>query len=343
MFMNIPQKPLIIPFFIPHAGCPHHCVFCNQKIITGAESESLNTSPAPAIGQFLTYKRPSRSHVEVSFYGGNFLGLPKEKILYLLKETEPFVDSGQIQGLRFSTRPDTIDEYRLNLIAPFPVSVIELGVQSMDDRVLKMSARGHTAADTVHAVNLLKKKGFKIGLQMMTGLPGDTVSGSLETAHKIIALKPDFVRIYPTLVLEGSPLALLYKKGAYAPLSLESCVDQLKNLYLLFQSEHIPVIRMGLQASRELSDTSIVLAGPYHPALGHWVLSSVMLDRAIAALELNPPTTDAATLLVHAKSMSRIQGLNKQNIGKIKQRFHLRSLKIQTDPELPMDAVRVGA
>ena len=246
--MNLPKKPLIIPIFIPHAGCPHQCVFCNQNIITGAPSESLNASLANTIDRFLTYKRPSRSHVEVSFYGGNFLGLPEERILHLLIEAKSFIDSGKIESIRFSTRPDTIDEDRLNLIAPFPISTIELGVQSMDEKVLGISKRGHTAGDTVDAVVRLKEKGFNIGLQMMTGLPGDTVAGSLETAQKIIALKPDFVRIYPTLVLEGSALALLYKKKQYIPISLEECVDQLKALHLLFQSAHIPVIRMGLQA-----------------------------------------------------------------------------------------------
>jgi histone acetyltransferase (RNA polymerase elongator complex component) len=339
--MNFLKKPLIIPVFIPHAGCPHQCVFCNQKIITGASPESSETTLEDTITRFLTYKRPFRSHVEVSFYGGNFLGLPESRVLRLLNKAALFFNSGKIHSFRFSTRPDTIDENRMNLIAPFPVSTIELGVQSMDDRVLKISARGHTAADTVHAVNFLRKKGYKIGLQMMTGLPGDTLSGSLETAQKIIELNPDFVRIYPTLVLEGSPLALLYKKGDFAPLSIGECVDQLKALYLMFHSARIPVVRMGLQASSELADKSVVLAGPYHPALGHWVMSSVMLDHAVAALELIPPSTDSATLVVHPKSLSRIQGLNKQNIKELKDRFYIQSLKIQTDPTLQMDEVRV--
>ncbi|MCU0599145.1 MAG: radical SAM protein [Desulfobacterales bacterium] len=340
--MNSPQKPLIIPIFIPHAGCPHQCVFCNQKIIAGDSPEFSGTPLADAVARFLSYQRPIRSHVEVSFYGGNFLGLPGKRVLRLLSDAKAFVDSGKIHSIRFSTRPDTIDENRMNLIAPFPVSTIELGAQSMDDRVLKISARGHTACDTVDAVSRLKEKGYKIGLQMMTGLPGDTLSGACETAQKIIALKPDFVRIYPTLVLEGSPLAQLFKKGQYAPISLEECVDQLKTLYLLFCAARIPVIRMGLQASSELADKSLVLAGPYHPALGHWVMSSVMLDLAVAALNLTPPPTDAATLIVHPKSLSRIQGLNKQNIEKIKKRFCLQILNIKTDPGLRMDEVRVA-
>jgi histone acetyltransferase (RNA polymerase elongator complex component) len=339
--MNLPQKPFIIPVFIPHAGCPHQCVFCNQKVITGSAGKPSDESIADVIGSYLKFKRPSRSHAEVSFYGGNFLGLAESRVHRLLSEAKTFVDSGKIQSIRFSTRPDTIDDVRLNLIAPFPVSTIELGVQSMNDRVLEMSARGHTAEHTVTASSMLKQKGYRLGLQMMIGLPGDSAQTALDTAHKIITLEPDFVRIYPTLVLEGSPLALLYKKGQYTPLSHEACVDQLKNLFLLFASARIPIIRMGLQASEELSDNSVVLAGPYHPAMGHWVMSSVMLDRAVAILESKHVSIDTATLVVHPKSLSRIQGLNKQNIAILKRRFQLRSLKIQTDPAMPIDEVKI--
>ncbi len=341
--MNVPPKPLIIPIFIPHEGCPHHCVFCNQKTIAGTQQTSSDPAICAIIERFLTYKRPIRSRVEVAFYGGNFLGLPEEKIILFLNQTKMFVDAGFVHGIRFSTRPDTIDENHLNLIAPFPVSTIELGAQSMDDHVLNLSCRGHCAQDTLAAVARLQQKNYAVGLQMMVGLPGDTMAKSLETSRKIIALRPNFVRIYPTLVLAGTPLALLYQTGRYTPLSLDACVTLLKNLYLRFQSARIPVIRMGLQASQELSDKTVVLAGPYHPALGHWVMSSVLLDRAIAALEENPPSTDAVVLLVHPKSYSRIQGLHKQNMATITARFSLKSLKIQTDPSLKMDEVRVYA
>lgn len=338
---SISQRPLIIPIFIPHAGCPHQCVFCNQKIITGTAGELTGASIAEVIGGYLKYKRPSRSHVEVSFYGGNFLGLPKNEFLRLLNETLPFIDSKKIDSIRFSTRPDTIDENRLNLIRSYPVSTIELGVQSMDDRVLDLSNRGHTAENTVAAVSLLKKRGYHIGLQMMIGLPGDTAPGSVGTAEKIIGLNPDFVRIYPTLVLKGSPLAVWYKQGRYTPMLLQDCVLEMKSLYFLFKTHRIPVIRMGLQASEELNDRSIVLAGPYHPALGHMVLSEVMLDNAMDALRAKKPSSAAITLKVHPKSLSRMQGLQSCNLDKIKRELGIRTVHIKTDNSLAADEVRV--
>jgi len=335
-------KPFIIPIFIPHLGCPHQCIFCNQRAITGTSGAIPSTKKINSIvNEFLGYKRKNRSRVEISFFGGNFLGLSPNRIQKLLDPIISFVESKKIDGIRFSTRPDTIDKDRLNLIRPYPVSTIELGVQSMDDRVLKQANRGHTAKNTVHAVTLLKQEKYQIGLQMMTGLPGDNDALCLETARQIIALKPDFVRIYPTLVIDGSELAKLYQKGGYQPLSLEKCVVQLKRLYLLFQENHINVIRMGLQASEALDDPFTVLAGPYHPALGHMVFSKIFLDTAAKKIRKQTPPHDAVTLTVHPTSLSRMQGLNKKNIETLKQMFDIRTLDLKTDASLDSDAVVV--
>lgn len=280
----------------------------------------------------------------MSFFGGSFLGLFPDQIRQLLDLVVPYVACGKIDGIRFSTRPDTIDADRLRLIRNYPVTTIELGVQSMDDRVLKTAGRGHLAEDTVRAVALLKNEKYRIGLQMMTGLPGDTEQLSEQSAQHMIDLNPDFVRIYPTLVIAGSPLADLYLNKKYLPMSMDACVAQLKKLYLLFQKHQIPVIRMGLQASGELDDPATVLAGPYHPALGHMVFSKIFLDTAAEKIRENPApiNTGTVTLTVHPKSLSRMQGLNKKNIDTLKQMFALRQIEITTDASLAMDAVIVG-
>ncbi len=350
--MKTPRKPLIIPIFIPHFGCPHQCIFCNQQSITGASgSDASGAIPSETeihsiIHQYLEFKK-DRSWTEVSFFGGNFLGLAPANIVGLLDQVAPFVASGQINGIRFSTRPDTIDKNRLDLIRPYPVSTVELGVQSMNARVLNQSHRGHTAKDTLSAVALLKKENCQIGLQMMTGLPGDNDTLCLETARQIIGLKPDFVRIYPTLVLAGSPLAVAYKAGKYRPQSLEASVDLLKKLYLLFQENQIEVIRMGLQASESLDDPATVLAGPYHPALGHLVFSKILLDTAIEKIRKKTASAkktanDTVTLTVHPKSLSRMQGLNKTNLDILKQLFGVQHIDLKTDTALDKDAVRVN-
>ncbi len=341
--MKPSAKPFIIPIFIPHSGCPHQCVFCNQRAITGTSGVLPAESEVRAmVDKFLGYKRKNRFPTEISFYGGNFLGLAPDRIQRLLDLAMPYVESRKIDGIRFSTRPDTIDQDRLNLIRPYPVSTIELGVQSMINPVLEMAGRGHSAEDTVNAVTLLKHQNYSVGLQMMTGLPGDTDVLCLETARQIIGLKPDFVRIYPTLVIAGSPLADLYQNGKYRPLTLENCVAQLTRLYLLFQEHHIDVIRMGLQASDELDSPTTVLAGPYHPALGHMVFSKIFLDAASEKIRKKPSPYDRVTLTVHPESLSRMQGLNKKNIDELMHMFSIRLLEIKTDAALDRDAVHVN-
>jgi len=341
--MPIPAKPLIIPVFIPQAGCPHGCIFCNQRAITGAAGPLPTSNDIRLrVHEFLGYKKAARIGVELSFYGGNFLGLPEKIIRELLDQASEFVKAGQIDGIRFSTRPDTVEADRLDLLSSYPVSTVELGVQSMDDGVLRQAGRGHTAEDTTKAVRLLKKTKYRIGLQIMTGLPGDTALLCLQTARKIIPLKPDFARIYPTLVISGSPLAELYRQGRYAPQSMGACISLLKNLVPLFKENGIPVIRMGLQASDGLDDPAVVIAGPYHPALGHIVYSEMMLDTAISALSAGPPPGQTVTITVHPRSLSRMQGLNKTNIAMLKQRFKIETLHLKTDSSLDADDVRVG-
>jgi len=279
-------RPLIIPVFLPHAGCPHRCAFCNQTAVTQASQPIFSPEKLQSkIEKFLHFNRKPRHPVQIAFFGGNFLGLKENDIISLLDEAEKFVSKGTVDSIRISTRPDTIYEKRLNALKEYSVSTIELGVQSMDDQVLAAAKRGHTASDTQRAVTLLKEKNYEIGLQMMVGLPGDNDIKSMTTGRRIADLKPDFVRIYPTIVLSDSLLARWYAEGKYTPLSLEACVTLVKQLFLLFKDEQIPVIRMGLQASEELENSSTVLAGPYHPAFGHMVHSEIFLDMAISILE----------------------------------------------------------
>ena len=273
------ERPFIIPVFLPNSGCLHRCAFCNQTSITGVKQDTiLPEKLRSVINEFLQWKGKFRNNVQISFYGGNFLGLKEKYLKTLLNESAKFVESGKVGSIRFSTRPDTITNERLDILKEYPVSTIELGVQSMDDRVLTMAKRGHTSSDTVKAVAVLKERGYEIGLQMMVGLPGDDEATSLATGRRIADLAPDFVRIYPAVVLKNSLLAKWYKEGKYTPLSLEPCVTLVKKLHLLFDEKKIPVIRMGLQASADLENGTTILAGPYHPAFGHLVYSEIFLD-----------------------------------------------------------------
>ena len=255
------KKQLIIPIFIPQQGCPHQCVFCNQSKITGKEKLPDVNEVSNIVRTYLkTWKGSGRK--EIAFYGGSFTGLDKNIQEGFLSIAYGFVNDGLIDSIRISTRPDYITDEGLSLLKKYTVETVELGVQSMSDEVLRLSGRGHKAKDTTAAVMLLKKHGFKAGLQIMPGLPGDTRDTILFTAAKAVELQPDFVRIYPTLVIRDTPLEKMYLLGSYNPWSLTEMTDICKKLVSLFKDRRIPIIRLGLQPTEILEKN--ILAGPYH-------------------------------------------------------------------------------
>ena len=335
-------RPFIIPIFLPHAGCPHHCVFCNQVSITGAKHEAVEPDKIRIqIREFLNYKKESRKPVQIAFFGGNFLGLKLEDIKSWLKLAGEFVDRGLVDGIRFSTRPDTIDAARLDTLENYPISTVELGVQSMDDQVLALAGRGHRASDTIRAVKALKKRQLSVGLQMMVGLPGDSEARSLATARKIANLDPDCARIYPTVVVANSRLAQWFKKGEYLPLPLEEAVSLVKKVYLLFKQEGIAVIRMGLQATDDLADESTVLAGPHHPSFGHLVYSEIFYDNALAAIESAGLVKDTLIIMVNPRSISKMRGLNNSNIKRLKEKFKFEAIDVIPDSSLAEEEMNI--
>lgn len=345
--MASPRKPLIVPVFVPHAGCPHRCAFCNQATITGASAPSLDPSEIRLqISNFLDGCRKDSRPSQVAFYGGNFLGLSPARITTLLSEAARFVAEKKIDGIRFSTRPDTIDPERLALLDGFPVETIEIGAQSMDDRVLEQSRRGHTAADTARAAGRVRESGYQLGLQIMVGLPGDGEDVSMETARRVAELRPDFVRIYPTVVAAGSLLADWFRDGKYSPWTLDRAVALTARMAGFFRENGIRVIRMGLQATEDLQPGDSILAGPWHPAFGHLVYSRMFLEKttALAVSLLNEKggnRLSEVVLRVHPKAESRLRGMKNENIRKLKERFGLEKITVQRDADLPEDRVEV--
>jgi histone acetyltransferase (RNA polymerase elongator complex component) len=338
------SRPFIIPVFIPHAGCLHQCAFCNQTLIADRPEEIPSEKDITTeIARFLTYQQPHHEAPQISFYGGTFLGIGKERILKLLGVAARFVSRGQAASIRFSTRPDTITPAMLDLIQHFPVRTIELGVQSMDNAVLRLSRRGHTALDTRRAVERLKERSYAIGLQMMVGLPGQNESSAMTTALEIAGLLPDFVRIYPTIVLKNSRLETWYRNGTYEPLSLDAAVTQVKDLYALFREKHISVIRMGLQASESLGFDGTVIAGPYHPAFGHLVFSAIFLAKAERLLRQLCPVPEKIILRVHPRSESRMRGHQNNNLNRLRHRFDLGSIRILLDERLSGEDIEITA
>ncbi|MFA5905754.1 MAG: radical SAM protein [Desulfobacula sp.] len=341
--MNPPEKPLIIPIFIPHSGCPHQCAFCNQSIIT------QNAVPLPGpieidkvVSRYLKYKG-IRKKVEIAFFGGNFLGLDHEILISLLNYAKPYILENQIHGIRFSTRPDTITEETLTFIKPYPISAVEIGVQSMNDAVLFASKRGHESRDIVNAVNLLKQLPVKIGVQVMVGLPGDNEDSLMESTRKIAGLSPDFARIYPLMVLKGSLMEKWYAKGLYLPLNLSEAVRLVKEMYGIFQAAGVDVIRMGLQASEMMEDPSMVLAGPWHPAFGHLVFSEILYDTVCEKMDQDPDLLKSDTLIltVNPRAVSRLRGEKNSNMKKLSMTYPNHEFVIRINENLSMDEIQI--
>jgi histone acetyltransferase (RNA polymerase elongator complex component) len=336
--MNL--RPFIIPIFIPHAGCPHRCVFCNQWVVSGQpETHQGPEDGLASVREFLRFRGRRLGPAQIAFFGGNFLGLPHERLRRLLNTASKWVSSAHLDGIRFSTRPDTVRSEVLDLIGAYPIKCIELGVQSMDDEVLRLSRRGHTAADTAAAVQQLKDRGYDIGVQLMVGLPGDEETSLLETGRRVADLCPAFVRIYPTLVLEGSVLAGWFRAGRYRPPSLEEAVNLSMKLYRFLRQRRIPVIRTGLQPTRDLVDGRGMIAGPFHPAFGEMVQSACFLDAVRRELRCRPFVGATLEMRVHPTHISRARGQRNANGAALGSEFGFASVQVIPDPALGEDMV----
>lgn len=332
------KRHFIIPIFIPHQGCPYRCVFCQQKTITNT-SEDLCTPDdiKTAIESGIGSKRfPSHTPKEIAFYGGTFTSLPTASMKGMLGAVKPFMNAGAIGAIRLSTRPDSIDEEKLDILQSYGVATVELGAQSMDDEVLTLSNRGHNASDTVNAVQLLKKRGFKVGVQLMPGLPGDSSEVFMDTIGKVVGLKPHMARLYPTLVLKGTKLAQWHQEGRYTPMGLDQTVSVCKDACMSLEASGIPVIRIGLMSSPSLLKKGEIIAGPWHPSLGFLVRSAIHIDRVKPYL---PALGEAKTIILRAprRDIPLLKGYRNGGLR------HLESITGTTiDNILPDDSIAPG-
>jgi histone acetyltransferase (RNA polymerase elongator complex component) len=271
-------KHFTIPIFIPQLACPFQCVFCNQEKITSRGHIPDEAEVKQTIEEHLSTFPKGEKEIEIGFFGGNFTGMPVDEIEKYLRITKPYRDKNIIQGIRLSTRPDYINEEVLELLKKFGVTTIELGAQSMDEEVLICSARGHTAEDTEVASRMINNFGFRLGLQMMIGLPGDDLESDIYTAKKIIELGAVETRIYPALVVKGTKLEEWYQDGEYIPLSLDDAVDQLKTIIPLFEKAGVEITRVGLLSSRGFLEQDFV-AGPFHTSIRELAMTEVWWER----------------------------------------------------------------
>ena len=331
-------KRHILPFFIPHLGCPHQCIFCNQFYISGQRQKPSAEEVAAAI---VAYQKINPGvKPELAFYGGSFTALLPAEQRYYLQPALDGLKAGFLAGIRVSTRPDCIDVRTIQRLKRFQVQTVELGVQSMCDDVLRIAERGHTAEDSKQALQLLKQYDMKVGVQLMSGLPGESEESFWLGSQRILMLHPDFVRIYPTVVLRNTKLAEYYQAGSYQPYSLQKAVEITANLNLLCQYWQIPVIRMGLQAEEGLTEQ--ILAGPYHPAFGHLVQSNIWCRKVKQVIGMLSTPADFLAILVNRRDIAKVVGQNRCNIPYYEHLLQSGQRKFQIKGwELPPETVGV--
>ena len=324
---------MIIPFFIVYQGCPNRCIYCNVHKTAGDSSEKITEDAfRKTVHKYLDHPKRKGKGAEIAFYGGNFTGMAKDNQAELLGFANPFIEKGLVSGLRISTRPDSIHKETLDLLKKFGVTTVEIGAQSMVDEVLYLSNRGHGASDVCAAMEMLKERGFRTGIHLMAGLPGDSQSGFEYTIAKTIDLRPDMVRIHPTVVLADTRLAELFLNGTYRPLSMPRAIDMCKTALRRFGDARIPVIRLGLQTTPEMEMTGSIIAGPYHPAFRSLVEESMFFDMASAMLAGRKTTEQEAIFSLSPKDVSFFLGHKNKNIQTLKQLFRLTGIDVSVDP-----------
>ncbi|MVX64515.1 radical SAM protein [Clostridium chromiireducens] len=305
----------IIPIFVPHEGCPHNCVFCNQDRITGAEEEVTAATVENTIGDYLSTIVNKEATIEVSFFGGTFTGIREEKQRELLKVAKDFKDRKLINNIRLSTRPDYINDYILSYLKEYGVDIIELGVQSLDEEVLKEAGRGHNVNDVIVASRLIKEYGFVLGHQIMPGLPGDTYEKDINTTKESIKIKPDICRIYPSLVIKDTPMEKMYISNKYIPYSLEEAVNVSKVMYDMYRRNGINVIRIGLQPTESINEGKDIVAGPFHPSFRELVEGSLLVDMILE----NMREEKNAAIHINPKDLSKLYANKKIYFNKLKE------------------------
>ncbi len=261
------KKHAIIPVFIPHEGCPNDCVFCNQKKITARQEPVHAEDVRNIIENYLpTLSGRGLEMIEVAFFGGSFTGILMEKQSEYLSVAKEYKDKGLIQKIHLSTRPDYINTEILDNLKFYGVDTIELGVQSFDDDVLKASNRGHSSSAVYKSCDLIKAYGFELGIQLMIGLPGDTMEKSLYSARETVKIKPSIARLYPTVIIDDTELLNMYLRGEYKALSQEEALETTKEMYKILTAAGINIIRVGLKSTDIINENGAVTGGTYHPA-----------------------------------------------------------------------------
>jgi radical SAM enzyme (TIGR01210 family) len=319
------KKQYIIPIFVPHLGCPNDCIFCNQKSISGQKKNMTKKEAKDIIDSYLKSIKKEDATIEIAFFGGSFTAIEPKIQEELLQVAYEYIKSGEVESIRISTRPDAINREILKRLKKYKVKTIELGVQSANDYILRRANRGHTFEDVKKASKMIRRNGFKLGHQMMVGLPESTRIDEINTAKALIKLKPKMVRIYPVLVVKNTKLEKELEEGKYEPLPLVQAVEVCKELVRMFADKNIEIIRVGLQNTDEISEPgkkqSEVVAGPYHPAFRQLVESGMWYEAIVNKIKKLNVKVKEVQVTVNPVDSNNVIGHKKENVKKLKDTY----------------------
>ncbi len=301
-------KP-VWPVFTPFAGCPFKCVYCSQYAQTGQTARDPKQTAREMTSGVLARYQKTGHPVALGFFGGTFTAMNQGAMISLLEQAWYLKKKGAVNHIRCSTRPDCIDDQVLNILKDYNLDMVELGIQSFDNQTLESSNRGYSCAQAVHACQLVKKFGLELGIQLLPGLPGSGCAGFIRDIRVTADIAPDIVRIYPCLVLKGTPLAEKMHRGFYRPWSLQTVVAMISLALLNLWFKKIPVIRMGLTPEPELIKN--ILAGPWHPALGAICRSAAI--KSYFLFQLGKTRAKPSLIYIPEKNVSDFWGYNRMN------------------------------
>lgn len=275
------------PYACPHGRCtycPGGIEFNSPNSYTGHEPSTISAIESEydpkkqilsKIAKLVAYGHDP-TKMELVIVGGTFLFMPKDyqnnfiKSCYdalngfdsdTLEGAKTANETAEIRNVGFTieTKPDYSKQEHIDMMLDYGVTRVEIGVQSLQERVYRMVNRGHTYSDVTESFQLSKDAGYKIVAHMMPGLPTMSPEGDIDDFRKLFCdddLKPDMLKIYPSLVLQNTPLYQQYQDGKYAPYSDE---DMMR--VLIEVKKTVPKWVRIMRVQREISPPEI-MAGP---------------------------------------------------------------------------------
>lgn len=334
-------KPRIAPVPLPHVACGPWCPFCPE----GGGGEPGRWTPGPedvarAVATHIPPAGDGDGLREIAFYGGDFAVLPRGSRDSLLDAAEGYFRRGRATGIRAVMGPASLAVAPLADFRARGLRTVEIPALALDDRVLAEARAPWRAAQVRNLVARLRLQGFRVGLALVPGLPADSHERALGSAHRVVAARPDFVRVLPALALRGTRLGRLAADGRWLPMTLAQAVETCKEVVRVLRRGGVEVVRVGLQPETDIRPEPEVVAGPAHRCLRTLVEAALYRQLAVDLLAERCRFGKSFVLRVSPGDESYLRGPENANIRELRRRFRLDRLLVVLDPAVPRYELR---